>query len=95
MGGEELKWRQLSHNKLLSPQGPHFSEQTVAKTNDKSTNLRRMACICISDVVSTSVYSKKTRLKKLILMIMNKSQGMTVFHGHNKLTSALKLRIEK
>ena len=53
-----------------------------------------MACIGISDVVTTSVYSEKTRLKKLMMMIMimNKS---TVFHGHLKLTSALKLRLEK
>ena len=40
-----------------------------------------------------SVHSEKTRLKKLIMIIsssssMNKSQELTVFHGHQKLTSA-------
>ena len=45
MGGEELKWRQLTGNEPAS----------------------------ISDVVTVSVYSEKTRLKKLML-IMNKSQ---------------------
>ena len=57
----------------------------------------RMAYIGISDVVTASVYSEKTRLKKLmmIIMIMNKSQEMTVFHGRHKLTSAMKLRLEK
>ena len=55
-----------------------------------------MACIGISDVVTASVYSEKTRLKKLMMiMIMNKSQETTVFHGHRKLTSAMKLRLEK
>ena len=56
-----------------------------------------MASIGISDVVSASVYSEKTRMKKLMMMkmmiiiiiiIMNKSQELTVFHGRQKLTSA-------
>ena len=59
----------------------------------------RMASIGISDVVTTSVYSEKTRKKKLmmkmiiiiiIIIIMNKSQETTVFHGRQKLTSAMK-----
>ena len=61
-----------------------------------------MASIGISDVVTASVYSKKTRMKKLmmkmiiiIIIIMNKSQELTVFHGRQKLTSAMKLRPEK
>ena len=41
MGGEELKWRQLKHNKLMSSQGPHFSPRSTAKTNNKRTNLRK------------------------------------------------------
>ena len=35
MGGEELKWRQLKHNQLMSLQGPHFSPHSTAKTNDE------------------------------------------------------------
>ena len=62
-----------------------------------------MASIGISDVVTASVYSEKTRMKKLMMMmkmiiiiiIMNKSQEMTVFHGRQKLTSAMKQRPEK
>ena len=38
----------------------------------------RMASIGISDVVTASVYSEKTRLKKLML-IMNKSQESMFF----------------
>ena len=55
----------------------------------------------ISDVVIASVYSEKTRLKKLlkmviiIIIIMNKLREPTVFSGHQKLTSAMKLRPEK
>ena len=45
-----------------------------------------------SAVVFTSVYSEKTRLKKLI---MNKSQETTVFGGHQKFTSAIKQMPEK
>ena len=44
MGGEELKWRQLAHNQLMRPQGPHFSPHSTAKTNYKSTNLGNL-CI--------------------------------------------------
>ena len=57
----------------------------------------RMACIGISVVVTASAYSEKTRLKKLmnIIIIMNKLQETTVFHGRHKLTSAMKLRLEK
>ena len=56
----------------------------------------RMASIGISDVVTASVYSEKTRMKKLmmkiiiIIIIMNKSQETTGFHGCQKLTSAMK-----
>ena len=38
-----------------------------------------------------SVHSEKTSLKKMIMIIiisMNKSQELTVFHGRQKLTSA-------
>ena len=66
-----------------------------------------MASIGISDVVTASIYSEKTRMKKLmkmmmmmkiiiiIISIMNKSQEMTVFHGRQKLKSAMKQRPEK
>ena len=62
----------------------------------------RMASIGISDVVTASVYSEKTRMKKLmmkmiiiIIIIMNKSQESTVFGGRQNLTSAMKQRPEK
>ena len=57
-----------------------------------------MASIGISDVVTASVYSEKTRLKKLmniVIIIMNKSQETTVIHRLQKLTYGLKLRLEK
>ena len=38
VGGEELKWRQLAHNQLMSLQGPHFSPYGTVKTNFKSRN---------------------------------------------------------
>ena len=64
----------------------------------------RMASIGISDVVTASVYSEKSCLKKLMMMmkmiiiiisIMNKSQEMTIFYGRQKLTSAMKQSPEK
>ena len=46
----------------------------------------------MSDVATASVHSEKTRMKKLmkmiiIIIIMNKSQELTIFHGRQKLTS--------
>ena len=64
----------------------------------------RMASFGISDVVTASVYSEKTCLKKLMMMmkmiiiiisIMNKSQETTDFYGCQKLTSAMKQSPEK
>ena len=56
----------------------------------------KMASIGISDVMSASVNSEKTHMKKcmmimiiIIIIIMNKSQETTVFHGRQKLTSAM------
>ena len=89
MGGEELKWHQLQ---LISPQGRHLVHAVQIKPTVKVQISGRMASIGISDVVSTSVYSEKTRMKKLMMMkmiiiiisILNKSQEMTVFHGRQK-----------
>ena len=50
-GRDELKCHQLTHNQLMSPQGPQFCPHSTAKTNDKSTNF---ASIGISDVVTAS-----------------------------------------
>ena len=52
----------------------------------------------ISDVAIASVHSEKICLKKMIMIIiisMNKSQELTIFHGRQKLTSAIKQRPEK
>ena len=89
MGGEELKWRQLKTISLACKNVIQISG--------------RMSSIGISDVVTASVYSEKTRMKKLMMMmktitiiiIMNKSQETMVFHGRQKLTSAMKQRPEK
>ena len=48
----------------------------------------------ISDVATASVHSEKTWAKKwimviiIIIIIMNKLQELTIFHGRQKLTSA-------
>ena len=57
----------------------------------------RMVSSGISDVAIASVHSEKTRLKKLIMIIiiMKKSLETTVFSGRQKLTSTMKLRPEK
>ena len=93
MGGEELKRRKLTHNLLMSPQGPDFLVHTVQLKKAQISG--RVASIGISDAVTTSVYSEKTRLKKLMIMIMNKPQETMFFGGCQKLTSTMKLRTEK
>ena len=93
MGGEELKWhQQLAHKDLI------LVHAVQLKPTIKVQISGRMASIGISDVVTASVYSEKTRMKKMmmkmiiiiIIIIMNKSQEMTFFHGRQKLTSAMK-----
>ena len=96
MGRDELKWRQITHNQLMSPQGSVHTVQLKLTIEARISG--RMASIGISDVVTTSVYSEKTHLKKLmkiIIIIMNKLQEMTVFGGRQKWTAAMKLRPEK
>ena len=50
--------------------GPHFSPHSTAKTKIKAQISRRMASIGISDVVTASVYSEKTHLKKFMKIII-------------------------
>ena len=69
MGGEELKWCQLKHNQLMSSQGPHYIHAVELKPTIKVQISGRMAYISISDVVTASVYSEKTRLKKSMIMM--------------------------
>ena len=58
------------NNQLISSQGPPFSPRSTAKTNEKVQISGRMASIGISDVVTASVYSEKTHMKKLMMMKM-------------------------
>ena len=84
---------------VIEPAKASFSPHSKAKAILKAQISGRMASVGISDVVTASVYSEKTRPKKclimIIMIIMNKSQETTVFHGHQKLTSAMKQRPEK
>ena len=95
MGGDELTRRQLTHNQLMSPKDLILVHTVQLKPTRKAQISGRMASIGLSDVVTASVYSEKTHLKKLMMIIINKSQETTVFHGCQKLTSAMELRLEK
>ena len=69
--GEELKWRHLAHHQLMSQQGPHFSVHTVKlKPVIKAQIPGKLVTSGISDAVNVSVHSEKTRLKKLIMIII-------------------------
>ena len=70
VGGEDLKWCQLAHHQLISQEGPHFSSHSKAKDNYKSQISGKMVTSGISDVVTASVQSDKTRLKKFIMIII-------------------------
>ena len=50
---KELYWRQQAHHLLLSQQGPHFSPNSTAKTNNT------MVSSGYSDVAFASVYSEE------------------------------------
>ena len=73
----------------------HFSHTVKLKPIIRAQISEKLVSSGISDVATASVHSEKTRLKKLMIMIiiiMNLLQETTVFGGHHKLTSAMKLR---
>ena len=67
-----------------------FSPHSEAKANIKDQIPGKLVTSGISDVATISVHSEKTWAKKwiMIIIIMNKSQELMVFHGLQKLTSA-------
>ena len=78
-----------SASKLMSQQGRHtLVHAEKLKLMIKGTISGRMLSSSISHVTFASVYSEKTRLKKcwimIIIIMMNKSQELTVFHGRQK-----------
>ena len=92
MGGEKLKWRQLAHHQLMSQQKrPSVKPKPMIKAQISG----KLVTSGISDVAIASIHSEKTRLKKLIIIIMNLSQEKTVFGRRQKSISAMKLRLEK
>ena len=91
MGGEELKWRHIAHHQLMSQQGLHFSPHSKAKVNYKAQISGKLLTSGIIDVDHFSTLRENCLKKKImiIIIIMNKSQETTVFHGGQKLTSTL------
>ena len=70
MGRGELKWRQLAHHQLMSQQGPLLVHTVKLKSIIKAQISEKLVIIGISDVVTASVYSEKTSLKKIIMIII-------------------------
>ena len=72
MGGEELKWHQLAHHLLTNePAKDLILVHTVQlKPKIKVQISGRMVSSGISDVALASVYSEKTRLKKLMMKMI-------------------------
>ena len=91
-----IKMASAKNNQLISSQGPHFSPRSTAKTNDKSTNLGKNGiywykwCCDRFSILRENPYEEVDDDENDIIIIMNKSQEMTVFHGRQKLTSAMK-----
>ena len=94
MGKKELKWHQLTHIQLMGRKDLILVHSVQLKPTIKAQISGRMASIGVRDVVTTSVYSEKTGLKKLML-IMNKSQETMIFGRRQILPTAMKLRLEK
>ena len=88
----------IGHMRKMCAGGFAHNPTVQLKPMIKAQISGRMASIGISDVVTTSLNSEKTRMKKcmmimiIIIIITNKSQETTVFGGCQKLTSNMKLR---
>ena len=73
-----------------------FSEYTEAVTATLIPIDAILHEICAFIVgFNCTVWTKMRSLQAPLAVIMNKSQEMTDFHGRQKLTSAMKLRLEK
>ena len=70
MGGEELKWRQLAHHQLMSRKGLILVHTVKLKPILKAQISGKLVSSGISDVAIASAYSEKTRMKKLMIMII-------------------------
>ena len=73
MGGK--KWHQPGHHKLWSQLRPQFSPPVQLKPLIKAHFSGRLVSNGISTVAITSVYSEKTRLKKMMMMMMKMKKG--------------------
>ena len=71
MGRDELKWCQLTHNQLMSPQGPHFCAHSTAKTNNTKSQEEWHLLVKV-------MFLDKTHLKKL-MKIMNNRKNQWFF----------------
>ena len=99
-----IKKASAKHKQLIIRNDLILVHAVQLKPTIKVQTSGRMASIGICDVVTASVYSDKTCMKKLMMMkmkiiiiiiiIMNKSQELTVFHGR-QMTSAKNYRPEK
>ena len=69
-GGEELKWRQLAHHRLMSQKGPILVHTVELKPKIKGQISGRMVYNGIIHVAFASVYSEKNRMKKCWIMII-------------------------
>ena len=94
MGKEKLNGVSQNTISLIASQGLYYSPHSTAKTNIKAHFSGRIVSSGISDVVFFS-----TLLETLSEEIDNvnyyfkKSQEITDFSGHQKLTSTMKLRL--
>ena len=79
MGGEELKWHQLAHHQLMNQQGPILVNTVKLKPIIKAQISGKLVTSGRSDVATASVNPEKTRMKKLITIIINKSQKQWFF----------------
>ena len=91
--GGRGKIKMASASTLMSQQGRLTLVYTEKlKLMIKGTISGRMLSSGINHIAFASVYSEKTRMKKcwimIIIIMMNKSQELTVFHRRQKLTSA-------
>ena len=78
MGGEELKWHEPAHNRLITCKDLILVHTVQLKLKIKAQISGRMVSSSLSVAVFTSVYSEKTCQKKLMnminIVIMKKSQ---------------------
>ena len=80
VGRGKIKWRQLAHHQLISQERPLILVHTVKlKPIIKAQISGKLVTSGISYVAIASVHSEKTRMKKMIMIVISMNNRKKIY----------------